>query len=64
MYTQILCTKKCVYQKNGRCVRNSLWDNQISFSVSNECIFYKKPEESNKANANHFWSDLSQRLFL
>lgn len=64
MYTQILCTKKCLYQKNGRCIRNSVLDYPIRLSTNKECIFFTQAEACVKTEQNNFWSDISQNLFL
>ncbi len=63
MYTEILCTKKCFYQTNGKCMRNTFVKDAWELSTDKDCIFYKIKTDTSYNTNDKFWAGISYNCY-
>lgn len=63
MYTNIKCVKKCLFQENGKCTRNSVINRNINRIGDKECVFFVYKQSEKCGLHQKYWSQISNSYF-
>lgn len=63
MYCQIQCSRKCFYQKDGKCIKKSSLIKVKSTDSDERCVFYSDRSQATHADEKVFWSTVARTYF-